>query len=490
MTLYSRVFILGFLACCPAWLSAATVSPPPGYRPPVISKLQIVFSLVSHQNSIADRVAFYNARGVPLGNANYAVPHLVYEPIVTLYNPYNDALVYPSIRLRIADPPVGFRFKKNSDYLRPEWSTGEFHGLGRFQISNQYNVNARKSFTLFVRDKNASGVPGGEITIPPGKTMTFSTWVESNWTWGLEVAKDYYPRSFFDMSDTNDFTNRDNRTSNAFGVECMPQYFQSAFQAGFQTDHLSYSGGRPPATVYPFELSYVNYNSGWVAIRNTDTVTVEAKALRTAPAASSDPDFQVDLLAGKAVNPAQDTYQSFKFSVTPLVQNNGNSPATPAVTRTFMVQDLLQTPTDFFSGGKSPFAVFTMVAKSSALTRRKLESLAPVSDANALYDLRFDYRASSMDWPEVGPSDPLPAATTVFGASRKDKTMTVDFLAPPGLTSWAIKGGTNLVSFSDDLKSSSTIVDGPAGTGIKKAIVDVSGKGAVYFIRLEGSATP
>jgi hypothetical protein len=464
------------------------VSPPPGYRPPVISKLQIVFSLVSHYNSIASRVAFYNRYGSPVGNANYAVPHLVYETIVTLYNPYNEALVFPSIRLRIADPPVGFRFKKNSDYLRAEWNTGEFHGLSRFQMENEHNPYARKSFTLFLRNQNASGVPGGDITIPPGKTMTFSTWVESNWTWGLEVAREYYPISFFDIFPTSDFTNRDNRTSNAFGVECMPQYYSSAFQAGFQTDHLSYSN-RPASTLYPFELQY-NYSGGWVSMLLTDTVTVEAKAQRTVPASSSDPDFQVDLLAGQATDPAQDTYQSFKFSVAPLVQNNGNSPATPAVTRTFMVQDLLQSPTDSTPGGKSPFAVFTMVAKTSALTRRNLESLAPVSDANALYDLRFDSRFMSVESPEIGPYDPLPVAPSVFGASRKDKTMTVDFLAPPGVASWTAKGGTNLVSFADNLTHSSTIVDGPAGTGIKKAIVDVSDKGPVYFIRLEGAPTP
>jgi hypothetical protein len=198
----------------------------------------------------------------------------------------------------------------------------------------------------------------------------------------------------------------------------------------------------------------------------------------------------VDLLAGQATDPAQDTYQSFKFSVAPLVQNSGNSPTTPAVTRTFAVSNMIQSPTDFTPGCKSPFAVFTMVAKTSALTRRNLESLAPVSDANALYDLRFDRLVSFIETPEIGPYDPLPVAATVFGASRKDKTMTVDFLAPPGVASWGVKGSTNLVSFADDLTPSSTIVDGPAGTGIKKAVVDVSGKGPAYFIRLEGSSTP
>lgn len=92
------------------------LTPPAGYRPPVISKITMVFSLVSHYNSIAERASFYNTYGG--GSANYVIPHLVYEPVVTLYNPYDTPLSLNSVRIKIWDPPVGFRFKKNA--LPPE----------------------------------------------------------------------------------------------------------------------------------------------------------------------------------------------------------------------------------------------------------------------------------------------------------------------------------------------------------------------------------
>ncbi len=56
-------------------------------RHPIISKVEIVFSLVSHHSHVGSRVDFYNNYGEPRGNLSYAVPHLVYEPVVTLYNP-------------------------------------------------------------------------------------------------------------------------------------------------------------------------------------------------------------------------------------------------------------------------------------------------------------------------------------------------------------------------------------------------------------------
>ena len=83
-------------------------------RQPVISKVEFIFSMVSHYNHLGERINFYNTAGSPAGNTNYAVPHLVYEPVVTLYNPYNEALTLTKARVKISDPPVGFTFKKNN----------------------------------------------------------------------------------------------------------------------------------------------------------------------------------------------------------------------------------------------------------------------------------------------------------------------------------------------------------------------------------------
>lgn len=79
---FSIILCLG-LACGLTSTSTAQTQ----VRRPVISKVELLFSMVSHYNHLADRVAFYNDKGIPKGNTNYAVPHLVYEPSVTLYNP-------------------------------------------------------------------------------------------------------------------------------------------------------------------------------------------------------------------------------------------------------------------------------------------------------------------------------------------------------------------------------------------------------------------
>jgi hypothetical protein len=108
---------------------------------PVVLKVQLHFSAVSHTSTISARVALYNANG---GNSNYAVPFLVCDPVVTLYNPYPVPITVNRLRVRISDPPVGFRFKKNSTYLRQDFTNGTYLGLSRFQTQNESSTFARK----------------------------------------------------------------------------------------------------------------------------------------------------------------------------------------------------------------------------------------------------------------------------------------------------------------------------------------------------------
>ncbi|RYD37722.1 MAG: hypothetical protein EOP85_17395, partial [Verrucomicrobiaceae bacterium] len=167
-------------------------------RQPVISRMQVLYSVVAHHSSLQARVAFYNSQGNPAGNNNYAVPFLVYEPIVTLYNPYNTVLSLTQSRVRLSNPPVGFRFKKNSDYLRSEWNNGgSFLGLGRFQISNESNPTVQKTITLSIGGGDMTSY-AGPIDLQPGESRTFSLRVEKDWTWGLETASGLTARQFHD----------------------------------------------------------------------------------------------------------------------------------------------------------------------------------------------------------------------------------------------------------------------------------------------------
>ncbi|WP_035611969.1 hypothetical protein [Haloferula sp. BvORR071] len=327
---------------------------------PVISKLQLMFSVVTHYNHLSDRIQFFNDKGDPKGNQNYAAPHLAYDAVVTLYNPYDVALTLPKLRVRVWDPPVLFGFKKNSDWLRQEFASGEYHNLARFQIANEHNKDARRWFTMLLTDATKSQPYGGSITLMPGEVRVFSPYVEKDWTWGMETAGGYTVRSFFDWNQGNDFGNVDGRTKNQYGIETVPGWDP---RAGLQTDHLSYST-RPDPTRYNFEISN-NWNGGWLAIKKQDTFTVVAKPGRGVTAANV-PDFEVDLLAGSVADVTRDYLRSYKFRFSNPEAEISTNPTNPKITRTYQVGDLLQDPSDKTAGGKAPFALLTMGAKTTS----------------------------------------------------------------------------------------------------------------------------
>ena len=348
---------------------------------PVIAKLQIMFSLVSHHSHIDKpddmRMTAFNTIGDPKGNSNHAVPHLVYDPIITLYNPYDVELDVSQLRIRVSDPPVGFQFQKHDNaagthpWYRPEFASGEFHGLGRFQIAKEHDPAARKSFTFYMRNKSSTGTPGGAIVLLPGEVKVFSAWVDKGWTWGLESGSGYTPRSFFDWDINNNMGNVDKRTydpisnksgTGRFGVESIPGLY---WNAGLQTDHLSYANGRSAESKYSWETAPLG--AGWLSLKLTDEVTVNAKPVRCLPPTdTTSPDFKVDILAGINDDADQDILRTYEFRLSDVSKEMSTSSSpSKVITRKFLNSSILQTPTDPTPGGKSPFAIFTMSAKTT-----------------------------------------------------------------------------------------------------------------------------
>jgi type II secretory pathway pseudopilin PulG len=432
------------------WRRATATSPVAGvdYAPeserllPIVAKVQIVFSLVSHHAHITDnnpeknRVAFLNTKGNPRGNTKHAVPHLAYDPVITLYNPYDVTLSLRNFRVRIWDPPVGFRFVKIADgsetYYRSEMANGEYHGLARFQHKNEKNKAARKWFTLQLTD----GTPdraGSRLTLDPGEVKVFSPRVENNWTWGYETAGGYAVRSFFDWNADNDFGNIDRRTKNEFGIEAVPGWDT---RAGLQTDHMSYAT-RELNTLYDFEKNAAGtaqYNhdvvGGFLSLRLDDGVRVEAKPVRTTGTASNVPDFQVDLLASRAVDVERDVLRSYRFKFADIVEEMSRDPDDPVITREFTVSDTMQYPGDKGPGLKKPFAMLEMGART---TRDQLDDSKAwvynnpiiegteqdhdaVGPANQSYDVRLIPMSSFKSFPGIE-FDPL-TNRGFFGASK------------------------------------------------------------------------
>lgn len=380
---------------------------------PVIAKMQIMFSMVSHHHHIGDRVDFHNTKGVPLGNAQHAVPHLVYDPVITLYNPYDVQLEFTSLRVRISDPPVGFQFQKHdktkgtNPWYRQEFASGEYHGLARFQIANEKNTSARKYFTFQLKNKSASGAPGGTLRLLPGEVKVFSAYVEKNWTWGLETSGGYSVRSFFDWEAGANVGNIDKRSGNTYGVDAVPGI---DFRAGLQTDHMSYGNGRPLDSRYDFEVAN-NWGGGFLSMRLTDDVTVNAKAQRCVTDASQ-PDFRVDLLAGSNTDANADLLRSYEFRFADVASELG---LTSVITRRFRNSDILQKPDDKTSAGKSPFAILTMSAKTTRdlrddskawlhnnfVTEGGLQDTRKIGAAAQSYDLRLQEITSYNTFPGV-----------------------------------------------------------------------------------------
>jgi hypothetical protein len=463
------------LLICAATLLAVTRSRGAEALQPVIARFEMMFSVVSHVPHHSDRVVFYNNFGNPKGVQNYVIPYLVYEPKILLYNPHNVELRLNRARLRFSDPPVGFTFKKNGVYLRPEWGTGEYHGIARLNIGNESNANARKTFTMVMGGGDSANY-AGEIVLQPGESRTFASRVETNWTWALETAGGYHPRSFADWYTERDFTNKDGRTNNAMGFEAIAGTIPGAYdpRAGFQTDHLANRTTRPAATLYSFESD----STGWVAIKHADTFGVSATVLRVHPAAAGVPDFQLSQLRGNTPDPALDVLRTYDFSAAAVTQ-----PASP-ISRTFRVGDTLQQASDLTPGGKSLFSNLVITARHSALRSGAFLTTAAVP-AESLYETRFEEKVDFHWGSDGSPSDYPRSGVEAFRVERTGDHVMIDFAAPPRRGSWTIRGGTDPGgAFPDDLNSFTTVIEGPPGTGIYKAKIDVSGRGPRYFVTI------
>jgi len=392
---------------------------------PVIAKFQMVFSLVAHSAfNVEDRREFLNTSGDPKGYINYGSPDLVYDPVITLYNPYDVSLNLSKVRIRIWDPPVGLRFRKidnksGSDvYFR---SGGEFLGLGRFQITSENTTNARKAFTLVLADGDSQGL-SNQLVLKPGEIRVFSPRVESNWSWGYETAGGASRTNavFFDWDRSLNFGNTDFRKNSkygTFGVECAPGW---DFRAGLQTDHLS-STTRDTSTLYAFEQSR---RAGWMNIRRTDEIVAEIKPLVTGNGVAH---FQIDVLAGASIGSVTaadltsdstnqgvrtDTLRSYRFNFTgkdPSAEIS-RDPASPIISRRFKIGDIMQEDSDMGAGGKKAFAMLEMSARTTKdeLTDGKPwlynnfvvdggeQRTAQVGLTHQSYDLRL-FEVSSLD---------------------------------------------------------------------------------------------
>lgn len=305
--------------------------------------------------------------------------------------------------------------------MRPDFQRGDFHGLSRFQIVNELNPFARKYFNLILSDGGSNDQPGNPIVLQPGEVKVFSPYIENEWTWGFETKDQWNPRSFFDWNVRSGFGLKDNRALGPlgkFGLHCVPGWNA---RAGLVTDHLSYGNGsgRPQASKYSWEGSFAG---GPVLVQKQHTFTVEAKPGK-APRPANQPDFIVEILAGENVDAIQnggrvdnsDLLRRFEFKFADVITELSETPDDPVIERTFEVGDIYQSDDDQSPGGKTPFGILTMTAKTTVddedstkpwlynnpVVDGEKQKSTSVGMIHHSYDLQFREITSFTDFPGI-----------------------------------------------------------------------------------------
>lgn len=342
---------------------------------PVIAKFQLVFSMVAHYPFNVDtRRKELDNSGDPKGYTNYGAVDLAYDPVITLYNPYDVTLNLAKTRIRVWDPPVGFSFTKIDNQTSASANfRSDALSVGLAGLHLNAKLTDRKCFTLVLADGTNQTLSGASLKLKPGEVRVFSPRVESGWTWGTETGGGYGSNTqatFFDWDPAKNFGNQDHRstaTFGTFGVECVPGW---DVRAGLQTDNLA--NNRNPASKYPFEK-----NAAFVTIRKTDEVRVDAQPLVTSVGSAAQ--FQVDVLAGTNVGSSStdissdsnntgvmtDTLRSYRFNFSSVADELSKNPSKPIISRQFVVGDILQPDSGGQNGFKKPFAMLEMTARTT-----------------------------------------------------------------------------------------------------------------------------
>lgn len=152
---------------------------------PAVARIELVFSLITR-----------NAHGGwPTRINNPRRPyllHMMYSPIVTLYNPYNVPISFDEIEVEFEDLPIGFRFFRNGEAMTTRIAT-----LNQLYVSQQTG-NQKKSFGFTLKEEIDSR-SRAKAVIEPGATRIYGVNVSPNWTWAQDRVGD--GNTIFDWRD-------------------------------------------------------------------------------------------------------------------------------------------------------------------------------------------------------------------------------------------------------------------------------------------------
>ncbi|MCP5537164.1 MAG: hypothetical protein H7A51_13165 [Akkermansiaceae bacterium] len=227
---------------------------------PVIAKIQMIYSLVTRdahnewgRKHPEDKLR--RQTGDP--NRDYML-HIVYSPVVTLYNPYNVAMKFDRLRVDFQNVPVAFRFYRN----------GQPQSNGYHPIVGNTSSHT-KSFLMSLDGRSSRDTPK-PVTLLPGEVRVFSSFFEPNYSWQSELAQGRGGNGtyYFDVNgDYNKIT---------LDIKAVPGWAGEGI--GFETDYLFPVSDSTPARVaeYSHDPSWSN-SHGVIGLRWDDEVKVEYK---------------------------------------------------------------------------------------------------------------------------------------------------------------------------------------------------------------------
>lgn len=343
---------------------------------PVIAKLQIIFSMVTHPlelTKVGNWVTAYNTADPSFANQHLRA-WLVFEPVVTLWNPYSVPIQFDSMSIGLDKIPVSFRFGKKSGrgaavdmrVVEPQGAriNRSFWPLSQFVwFGGKDDAITNFSFNIRGGDMD-SGTSRDAIVLEPGENKIFSMLVRQGDSWG-NVSRNFMIQGSGDVG-------AGSQGSLIKGVDMVEGYNDVG---GFRFDHLGRNGSnREPASLYTFERASP-INSGWhqvMVLRPQDSVTVKAKLANNDARNDQEVDdmgnftmlVEMDQLGGIA----SDRTLGSSFTVQEkerLYEDPEDNPEDNVIERSYDAGGISQLASDTNRGGKEPFAVFTMSAKST-----------------------------------------------------------------------------------------------------------------------------
>ncbi len=187
-------------------LTGGLQNPPPGMVvAPVIAKVQMIFSILArdiYRYSGAAGTAIPATAGIlhePWGTnfraSSYKyLLHLLYTPVVTLWNPYNVELECGNLQVEFKHVPFALKVFRNgvaqtTDFAPLDQMYGSAAAAQQGQLS--------KIFVMNLKDKTPAGTPSGSgnIRLLPGEVKLFSPYINPNRSFLEEAAG---PLQFWD----------------------------------------------------------------------------------------------------------------------------------------------------------------------------------------------------------------------------------------------------------------------------------------------------